>query len=159
REVLANEACDLILVLQRIAAGNHATCAVTEQIHRQARLARFHEVDERREILRPVRELLYEESLAFRAAMAALIQAVDRKPIGGELLGGPLVKTTLRIQSMGDDDHAARPAGRLPLAREDPDAVDAFETCFNRFHEFAPQNGKPCVALAMHSTNGTDRMK
>src|SRR5262249_8446236 len=113
--------------LQRVDAGDYAARAVTEQEHRQPWFARLHDVDERREILRPVRELLHEEALALRAATAAMIQRVDGEPVGCELLGGPFVQAAVRVQSMGDDDHAARIVLRLPLAREDLDALDAFE--------------------------------
>src|SRR6185295_4502661 len=108
---------------------------VTEQEHRQPRLARLDDVDEGREILRPIRELLHEEALALGAAAAAMIQRVDSEPVGCELLCGPFVQAAVRVQSMGDDDHAARLAGRLPLAREDLDALDAFETSFSHVLE------------------------
>src|SRR6187399_1256798 len=39
REVLTDEARDLVLVLQRVSAGDDAAGAVTQQEHRQARLA------------------------------------------------------------------------------------------------------------------------
>jgi hypothetical protein len=39
---------------------------------------------------------------------------------------------------MGDYDHTARLARRLPLAREDLDATDAFETSFNHALESHP---------------------
>ena len=37
----------------------------------------------------------------------------------------------LGVVLLGDDDHAVRLAGRLPRAREDPDAADALERSFS----------------------------
>src|SRR5882672_11030638 len=136
REVLTDEARDLVLVFQRVAAGDYATGAVTEQEHRKARLARLDHVDERREIRRPVRELLDEEAIALGAAAAAMIQRVDGEPFGNELLGYPFVLAAVRVESMGNDDHGVRLARGLPLAREDLDAVDAFEASFS--HDLEP---------------------
>jgi hypothetical protein len=41
---------------------------------------------------------------------------------------------------MRDDHHAVRLARRLPLAREDLDAVDAFEASFSHALNFVIQN-------------------
>src|SRR5215510_3536515 len=131
REVLTDEAGDLVLVFQGIAAGDHTPGAVTEQEHRPARLARLDDVDEGREIPGPIRELLDEEALALGAAAAAMIQRVDGEPVGRELLRGPFVQAAVRVQSVGDDDYGARPTRRLPFAREDLDALDAFEASFS----------------------------
>src|SRR5262245_9464866 len=56
-----------------------------------------------------------------------MIQCVDREPVGCELLSGPFVQAAVCIQSVGDDNDAVRLVIRLPLAREDLDALDAFE--------------------------------
>src|SRR5262249_25710804 len=69
--------------------------------------------------------------LALGAAAAAMIQGVDRQPLGNELLGDPFVLAAVRVESMRDDDHCARLARRLPLAREDLEAVDALEASFS----------------------------
>src|SRR5262249_17441436 len=76
-------------------------------------------------------ELLYEEALALGVAVAAMIQRVDGEPLGNELLGYPFVLAAVRVESMRDDNHGVRLARRLPLAREDLDAVDAFEASFS----------------------------
>jgi hypothetical protein len=60
-----------------------------------------------------------------------MIQRVDSEPMGCELLRSPFVQAAVRVQSMGDHDHAARLTRRLPLSREDLDAADAFEVSFN----------------------------
>jgi hypothetical protein len=60
-----------------------------------------------------------------------MIQGINGEPLGNELLGYPFVLAAVRVESMGDDDHRVRLARRLPLAREDLDAVDAFEGSFS----------------------------
>src|SRR5499427_1052210 len=141
REVLTDEARDLALVFQRVAAGDYATGTVTEEEHRQARLVRLDYVDERREITRPIRELLDEEALALGVAVAAMIQRVDGEPLGNKLLGYPFVLAAVRVEYMGDDNHGVRLARRLPLAREDLDAVDAFEASFSHVPTLLIQSG------------------
>ena len=46
REVFANEAWDLVLVLKCVPTGNHPTGTVTEQEDRQARRTRLDDIDE-----------------------------------------------------------------------------------------------------------------
>ena len=72
-----------------------------------------------------------------QAWIDARIGAEIGEPVGRELLGGPFVKAAVRVQSMRDDDHAVRLAGRLPLAREDLDALDPFEASFS--HTLSPR--------------------
>src|SRR6185312_15976668 len=79
-EVFTYEAGDLGLVFQAVDAGDDAAGAVAKEEHRQARLARFDDVNEPRQVRRPLPELLHEEALAFGAATAPMNPA--RRPPG-----------------------------------------------------------------------------
>src|SRR5262249_62327648 len=111
-------------------SGDHAAGTGTEQEYWQVRLARLDEVDEGRELVGPIRELLDEEACALGAAAAAMVQRVDGEPVGCELLRRPFVEPAVRVQSVGDYDYTARLALGLPLAREDPDPLDTDEVAF-----------------------------
>ena len=119
REALTDETCELLLMVERIDARDHAAGAVPEHEHRQSGLARFREPDDRRDVAHPIRQPVDEEAFAVRLAAPAQIRRVHGHAAADKLLRHPQVFAAVRVEAVDDDDHRARRRFRVPGPQED----------------------------------------
>ena len=130
RETLADEAREVVLVVQHVVARDHAAGAVAEHEHRQPRLTRPRELHDQVHVGLVLRKLVDVVPLAIGLAAAAQIERIDRKPARDELLRGPEVVAAVRIEAVHHHDDRARLALRPPPARENPQSACAVESFF-----------------------------
>src|SRR5262245_35878772 len=113
-EVLTDESCKLLLMLDGVSAGDDAAGAVTQQENGQTRFAAFCQCDESRNVADVVRELIDVETVAVGFSASAQVQRVNSELPRQELLGHPGVIAAVRIEAVNDDDHAPRLHIRTP---------------------------------------------
>ena len=100
RKALADQTGDLVLILQRVDARDHAARAVAEQVDRHAGFALLRDLDEHRDVADIVRHIVDIEALAVRFTAAAQVERVDREARGLQLLAGPQILTAVGIDAM-----------------------------------------------------------
>src|SRR5262245_6310676 len=107
-EALAQEAGQLVLMLERIAAGHHSARAVTEKEQRQARLGRLDERYEAMQVSHELVELVDVVALAHGLAVAPQIHRVYGEPLIPQLLGRPLIEAAMCLEAVLEDGHGTR---------------------------------------------------
>ncbi len=115
-EALADEAGELLLMLEGVDGRDDAARAVAKNEDRERAFAGAREIDELLDVAHVVGELVDIEVLPLGATVAAEVERVDGEPSRRELLSGPLVEAAVRLEAV-NQDHDALGLGRgLPRA-------------------------------------------
>jgi len=135
-KALANQCCQLLLVLKRIDAGDDTPDTVSEQKDRKPGLARFHQCDERIDIGDVIIDVLAVETLAIRLPVSVEINSIDSDATGDQLAGRPQVVTAVRVDAGTDSYDSARFILGSPRTDEDletPCSADSLAIQSDRF--------------------------